>query len=498
MVPPANSYCKRLGIAVPSLAAVRAHPEANTYALLIVTLLQHGHPMTLAQVADELAAAGVVEHVDDAYFSLRRCRPARPPVYRDGDLYALDPHDRELDMWVFRLGLRPPRVARKEPAPPPPRPPVTQRLSIKELDAAWKDHTNLNAWSAQRIALAVLDAHEGPMAPADVVAFVSARTKWHRLTAGPTTFRRTGAAVALDADGRWSVVPGAAELEMARNAVRDAIARTPRYPRSSPDEISAARQSYERRRAAHADELAALRRVIVHAFPARSPEAVVLVDVADRELTTLIGDELSPLGTLLERFDMLCGVDIRGTLRALAIEPGDRRLAELGPPQKSVRVNSSGRTLKITTALLIQGSCGISRPLAEDKQLRGYLAKGQRDKLAARLEADAKALFTMHEYGKLHGGVRLLRGSIDQMFPAPWHHHDEPTIHHLMKEAFDLSLGLFAVVGPAPGWDDPWSRAIRLEVVRGAREHDLLLFDELDRYIDDRDVQLARLEAVVN
>src|SRR5262245_43542731 len=58
-----NSYCEQLGIAVPSLTAVRNHPEANTYALLIVTLLQHGRPMTLGDVAQEFAAAGVVSHV---------------------------------------------------------------------------------------------------------------------------------------------------------------------------------------------------------------------------------------------------------------------------------------------------------------------------------------------------------------------------------------------------------------------------------------------------
>ena len=75
-----NPYCERLGIAVPSLAAVRAHPEANTYTLLIVALLQRGQPMTLAEVALDFEAAGIVEHADDAYFSLSRCRPARAPV----------------------------------------------------------------------------------------------------------------------------------------------------------------------------------------------------------------------------------------------------------------------------------------------------------------------------------------------------------------------------------------------------------------------------------
>lgn len=454
--------------------------------------------MTLGDVAEEFAAAGVVSHVDDAYFSLKRCRPARPPVYRDGDLYALDPHDHELDLWAFRLGLRPPRVQRPEPTPPPARPPTSQRLTIEELDEAWRNDANITAWSAQRIALAILDAHDRPMAPDEVVAFVSARTKWHRLTAGPTTFRRTGAAVNVDADGTWSILHGASELAMARDAVRDAIERARRYPRSNPEEIAAARHAFERRRTAHAAELAQLKRVIVHAFPARAPRVVVLVDVDQREIKTLVGDELSQVDSILQCFDILCGVDIRATLRALVVDPGARRLAEIGPPQKSVRLNTSGRTLKITTSMLIQGSCGISRPLGDEKKLRAYLASGQTSKLVARLEADAKSLFALHEYGKVHGCIRLRWGFLDQVFPAPWHHHDEPSLYHLINEAFDLNMGLIAVVGHSPAWDDPWARARRLEVVRGEREYDRMLFDELGRYIDDRDVQLARLEAVIN
>jgi hypothetical protein len=494
----ANSYCERLGIAVPSLTAVRSHPAANTYALLIVTLLQHGRPMTLADVAKELAAAGVVSHVDDAYFSLKRCRPARPPVYRDGDLYALDPHDHELDMWAFRLGLRPPRVQRPEPTSPPPRPPASQRLTTDELDEAWRNDANINAWSAQRIALAILDAHDRPMTPDEIVAFVSARTKWHRLAAEPSTFRRRGAAVNVNTNGTWSIVDGASELAMARDAVRDAIERARRYPRSNPEAIAAARRAFERRRAAHAAELAQLERVLVHAFPARAPRVAVLIDIEQREITTLVGDELSQVGSLLERFDILCGVDIRATLRALGVDPGARRLAEIGPPQKSVRLNASGRTLKITTSMLIQSSCGISRPLGDEKKLRAYLASGQTNKLVARLEADAKSLFALHEYGKVHGCVRLRWGALDQMFPAPWHHYDEPSLHHLINEAFDLNMGLIAVVGHPPAWNDPWSQARRLEVVRGEREYDRMLFDELGRYVDNRDVQLARLETVIN
>jgi len=127
LAPAPNVYCDALGIAVPSLAAVRDHAEANSYALLIVAVLEHGGPMTLAQVAARFEAADIAS-ADDALRTLQRCRPARPPIYRDGDRYALDPLDAEAELWAFRLGLRPPRHA---PAvaptpPPPPRPPRTR------------------------------------------------------------------------------------------------------------------------------------------------------------------------------------------------------------------------------------------------------------------------------------------------------------------------------------------------------------------------------------
>jgi hypothetical protein len=495
MVPAANAYCERLGIAVPSFDALCAHAEASTYALLLVALLERGRPMTLDEVALRFEAAGFAG-ADEAYRSLRRCRPGRAPIYRDGALYALDPHDPELELWVVRLELRPPRVARPAPAPLPPLPLLTQPLSVADLDAAWKNDAPISGWSAQRVALAVLDAHQRPMRPDEVIAFVSARTRWHKLLSSPMPFRRTGAAVAIGEDGAWSIVPGAPELVMARHAVRDAIVRAARRPiRPTPEQMEAARRAADQRRAAHAAELAALRRVILHAFPAAAPRAVVLVDVADRRLTTLVDSELARLGELLRPYDVLCGVDIRATLRALGVATADRCLADLGPPRKSIVFSRRGRTLKITTAMLVQGSCGISRPLGEPSQLRAYLAKGQLDRLARQLESDAKSLYALHQFGRLHGCVRLRWGTLDEGFPVPWHHHDEPTLHTLKREAHSLSKCLVAVVGSVPDWDAPWSRACRLAVVGRQGAYDLLLFDESGACVDDRDVQLARLES---
>lgn len=99
----------------PQLESVAAHPDANTYALLLIALLERGEPMTLREVAERFERAGIADRAA-ALLSLQRCKPERPPVYREGELYHLDPRDDELDLWLFRLGLRPPKVASAAPA----------------------------------------------------------------------------------------------------------------------------------------------------------------------------------------------------------------------------------------------------------------------------------------------------------------------------------------------------------------------------------------------
>ncbi len=106
-----NAYCDVLGIRAPRVEDAKSRPDANCYSLLLVALLERGEPMTLAEAAAHLAAAGVAATPGHALASLKRCKPARAPIYRDGDHYALDPHDDEVSFWLFRLGLRPPRGA---------------------------------------------------------------------------------------------------------------------------------------------------------------------------------------------------------------------------------------------------------------------------------------------------------------------------------------------------------------------------------------------------
>src|SRR5690606_35838692 len=106
-----------------------------------VALLERGGPMTLEDVAARFAEAGVAATAGEALASLKRCKPARAPIYRDGDLYALDPYDDEVGFWLFRLGLRPPRVAplRIVARAEGPLPSADAPVTVAALDEAWRE-----------------------------------------------------------------------------------------------------------------------------------------------------------------------------------------------------------------------------------------------------------------------------------------------------------------------------------------------------------------------
>src|SRR2546422_8957856 len=96
-----NPYCERLGIQVPRLQVAKNSPDANYYSLLIVALLERGGPITLEEAAKRFEEAGGAPP-DLAPNSLKRRKPGRPPLYRDGDLYALDPPHAQTDLRAFR------------------------------------------------------------------------------------------------------------------------------------------------------------------------------------------------------------------------------------------------------------------------------------------------------------------------------------------------------------------------------------------------------------
>jgi hypothetical protein len=116
---------------------------------------------------------------------------------------------------------------------------------------------------------------------------------------------------------------------------------------------------------------------------------------------------------------------------------------------------------------------------------------GQLTRLRQRLEADAKSLCALYEYGRLHGGVRLRWGFLDEQLSVSWADIDEPGLWELMSRGLELDTPLEVVVGTAPGWEEPWARVRRVRAVKdGWRTR---LIDEQRHVVDVRDVQRARL-----
>lgn len=490
-----NPYCEVLGIDAPRLEVVKDHVDANYYALLIVALLERGEPITLEEAAQRFEAGGVASPAG-ALASLKRCKPGRPPIYRDGDRYALDPHDDEVDLWAFRLGLRPHKAARLRVVKPEPEPlpSADEPLAIGHLDEAWRDGIP-NTWSAQRIAICILDAHRRTMKPDEVLAFVQRRSQWIRLSEDSGRYWRRGAAIRIRGDGRWDLDPHHDAVRSARQAIRERIemARRWAYVRPDPAVIEANRKQVERQRRDHAEELARMRRVLLYAFPGKKAEALVILDVQRRELATFLSEELAEAPRKIADYDVVAGIDVRRLLRSLDFDPGERRLADLGPPQNTRQLNRRGQTLKITVKLLVQGSCGIAKPFGEDDLLRRYLTEGQHAKLRRRLEADAKSLYALYEYGRLHGAVRLRWGFLDEKLAAPWVHRDEPTLYNLKKQALERGVPLELVIGNASGWSDPWSRGQLAFVAKEPSGWHTWIVDQSGHVIDEEEIQRARL-----
>lgn len=156
------------------------------------------------------------------------------------------------------------------------------------------------------------------MRPEDVLAFVHARSE-SQLAADSARYWRRGAAIRVRPDGMWELDRTHDAVRSARQAVRERMAMVRRWADRRPDPaiIAATRERLERERAGHAERLARVRRVVVHAFPAANPAAVVLLDVGRRAITTFMGEEVAGVGKKLADYGIIAGVDVRALLRCL-------------------------------------------------------------------------------------------------------------------------------------------------------------------------------------
>ncbi len=493
MSPTTNPWCEALQIPAPQLTAISPEALRNNFALLVAALLERGAPMTLHQVASRASEAGLGDALS-ILLALERCRPGRAPVFRDGNRYALDPLDPAIRFWPMRLGVDPRLNAPRAPRAIEPTPPEEVPLSVAELTEAWRQVTG-SVWSGQRVFLATLDAHRRPMSAAEVEDFLRPIAP-DLLPPNGEVYTRRGGPMALAEDGRLTLtVDAEGPLRSARRAVRARL-RTLREAaaiRLPPEEFAERHATWMAQEQAKAAVLGARRHAVIAAFPKADPVVVAVVDVEAHTLASVLHPEEGEVVAMLAGFDAVCGLDVRALLHALKVEPGERRALELGGVQKGRQLNRAGRTLRITPTMLIEGSCGIERPLGDAATMRGYVLEAAWTKLVQRVEADAKSLAAMFSYGRLHGSMRLRWRALDECVVAPWSEYQDPLRLYALKQRAQKEGRPLEVVLRSVAWEDPWSRAVEVEV-RDIGESTTVLLKDGVELIRKEDVVAARVK----
>lgn len=493
-----NRYCERIGLlGVPRVQDVLGRDEMNLFHLMVVTLLERGGPMTVEEIAERLTDAGAIAGSGDMVLSLKKAWHGREPVHRDPDgRLALNLSSSELDRMVWHAGLRPSRFPALEPPPEPVLPPDDVPLTEEELTAAFRER-GLYGLSAHRQAAAVLDARARPMTVEEVEEVLAGMTR-HRYRLAPDRVRFwKSTLVSLDETGQLRLKRGALDLGAMRQAVRK-LARPVLLQHAREEQwaqVRAERETVlaeERRR--HAQQALRLRRAVLRAVPeAEAPQAISLLDVGTRSIRTFVGRELAAMVDVLADLDLLVGLYLRETLHGLGLDPDRWRLVDLRPPQKSRRINRRGRTLLITPEMLIWSTTGISRPLGEPARIAQYLAERETGKLTRRLESDVKALDAFYRYGLLHRSIRLRWGFLDEMLPVDWAVPGEPYLHEILQQAKNAGALVDLVVGSAPGWAEPWSRARRGAILEIEPWRVTVRLDGEVWRLDLRDIQAVRM-----
>jgi hypothetical protein len=495
--PPPVPYWQQLGVDRPQIEPHVGRRDVKLFHLLVLALLEHGGPTPLETLARRLASAGVTVPSGDLTASLKKAWHGLPPVLRDPDgRFALDLTSDELDWLLLLFKLRGPRFP-PLPAipPPPPEPADTERLSDEEVEAALSGPSG-QGLSTLRQTAALLDAADRAMRPAEIEARLAALSG-AGVRPGRIDPRYWPTDLVLStSEGLLRVNRQSSGFLSMRRAVRK-LARRVLVARWNERHRAAAWREQEQHQARQhrlrADEAERWRHAVLHVVPhAGAPQAVALIDVGARRISTWLGPALAALAEQLAGFDVIAALDPRMAVRRLGLRGDQGRLVDLRPPQKTKRLNKDGRTLTLTPEMILRSTTNVSRPLASEAQIARYLATGATGRLVRRLEADVKALFALYQYGRLHRYVRLRWGFLDEVLYVNWSSPADRHLSEILDEAGRAGTELEVVLGTAPGWSDPWSRARRARVLGLSMWDVLLLVGDQELAVPFADIQSVR------
>ncbi|MBZ0187532.1 MAG: hypothetical protein K8F91_14890 [Candidatus Obscuribacterales bacterium] len=225
--------------------------------------------------------------------------------------------------------------------------------------------------------------------------------------------------------------------------------------------------------------------------------AITVADPVSRSTMSFAGGDVESVQEVLLKYDVLVGISIDKLLSTIGLqaEQCPWRI-DISPPQKTKKLNKSGRILKITSELLISGTIGVSRAFGDPQKIAAYIADGDSGKLARRIESTAKTLCAYYNYGRIHSFVRLRWGFLDEIIDVEqWRLPGDPHLYDILRQSKELMVPVEVVIGSAPGWGDPWSRAQQVQVLDLEAWRIIIKRPEeiAPTWIDRTEIQAARL-----
>ena len=324
--------------------------------------------------------------------------------------------------------------------------------------------------SAIRLAAAVLDVEGAPLSLREIADRARYLGPIPDLDRASRQWRRGW--VRLGDDGRvrldLSVVGHVVNLQKVRRIVRtkaaDQLSRQARKEqwREHAKKLDAAHDAKRRteRRAA-----ARLRRAVLATSSEQFPTAIAIVDVERRSVESHAPCRIAEVKRILRQYDLLAGEEIRETLEAFGLNPDRFQLAELSPPQKTLKLPGRRSPTTLTTRKILKSTTGISgRPSSLAQQ--APLLHGRRfAPLARLLEKDAQALYALFVYARLHRSILVSSGTWLAPLAVGWEFPGDPTLHEKLEEAKSNGTSLDIVLQASPPFDEPESAARRLHPI---------------------------------
>jgi len=472
-----NNYCDHLQVPVPDIEALleRKGDQCVSFArLMVAVLLEMGGPAELSEIAGRLRRAGATSPTGNLEMTLRKAWRGRDPVVREPDgRYALNLSSQELPLLAKMLANKP----ELPPAPAAYEPPGDEvPLTVEEVNGAFRGASLSYGFSMLRQAAAVLDAFAERMTLAEVEDILNGMTEARIGITPDTVDRWQSELVRMDEHGSLVLNRDCPDLYAMRRAVRKKALpalRNEARGKAMENRLAAYRVSHLVEEFEDQEQARRARRAVLRVLPdAAEPQALCVLDLRTREIRTFLGAEVGKAREAIGTYDLLAGLDIRETLHALGMDVDRFHLVDLNPPQKTKKLSRRGEKLAITPELVITSTTRFSRPLANPAKVSEYFEASAAAKLQRRIESDVKSLAALYQYGILHRAVRLRWGFLDEYLFVDWALPGDPHVREVIDELGESRQPVEIVVGTAPGFEDPWSRA-RLCQLLGRDHHDL-------------------------